>query len=143
MKRIIQELEPPYYAAVFEGHFGNVDGTLDGRVRTTREMIAIASRIPGFLGHKTAEIERGRHVVVSYWKDMDSIYAWRDQGEIASAQRGGTDAWDMIEDLEVVRIRENPLVATTKRIANAVVNDGWAQVGMLVVAAIGFAYRTL
>ncbi len=143
MKRIVQELEPPYYAAMFEAYNGNGNGTLDGRVRTAQEMIALASRIPGFLGIKTAEIERGRKVVVSYWKDMDSIFAWRDQGELATAQRGGLDPWDILEDLEVVRIRGNPLVQATKRVANAVVNDGWGQAGLLIIAAAGLAYRTL
>ncbi|MSO92104.1 MAG: antibiotic biosynthesis monooxygenase [Rhodospirillales bacterium] len=142
MKRFTRELEPPYYAAVFEARQGNDSGNLDGRVRTAQEMVALASRIPGFLGVKTAESRRGRRIVVSYWKDMESIYAWRDRGERAAARRAGADAWEELDDLEIVRVRERPFFATSKRVVNAAVNDGWGQLGALVVVAIGFAYRT-
>ena len=141
MKRFAEELEPPYYAAVFHACRTNINGELDGHVRTAQEMVALASRIPGFLGVKTAQSRRGRTIVVSYWKDMESIYAWRDQGETATARRAGADAWDELEDLEVVRVREHPFFATSKRVVHAALNDGLGHVGALAIA-LGLAVRT-
>ena len=142
MNRFAQELEPPYYAAVFHARQTNSNGDLDGHVRTAQEMVALASRQPGCLGVKTAHSQRGRAIVVSYWRDMESIAAWREQGDIAAACRAGADAWEELNDLEIVRVREHPFFTTSKRVVNATLNEGWGQLGALVFALAGLAART-
>jgi heme-degrading monooxygenase HmoA len=54
-------------------------------------MVALAAQQPGFLGAESARNEVG--ITVSYWKDLESIRAWKANAEHLEAQRQGRDKW--------------------------------------------------
>lgn len=54
-------------------------------------MVELASQQPGFLGAESARNEVG--ITVSYWKDLESIRAWKANAEHLEAQRLGRAQW--------------------------------------------------
>ncbi len=85
---IAETPEPPYYAVIFTSLRTGVDG---GYGETAEAMERLAREQPGFLGVESAR--SGLGITVSYWKDLDSIAAWKRNAEHLVAQRMGREAW--------------------------------------------------
>jgi len=64
--------DPPYYAVIFTSVRKARD---NGYAEAAREMVALASQQPGFLGFDTARQEIG--ISVSYWRSLEAIRAWK------------------------------------------------------------------
>ncbi len=80
--------KPPYYAVIFSSV--RSDWT-EGYSETTERMLELAREQPGFLGVESARNEIG--ITVSYWRDLDSIKAWKTNTEHLEAQRRGKRDW--------------------------------------------------
>jgi heme-degrading monooxygenase HmoA len=90
---------PPYYAVIFtslrtEGDAGY--GAMAGR------MEALARQQPGYLGIDSARSEVG--ITVSYWRDLASIRAWKQDWEHLQAQRSGRDQWYETYTVRICRV---------------------------------------
>lgn len=48
---------------------------------------------PGFLGVESSRGEDGLGITVSYWKDAESVRAWKTVAEHRTAQRLGREKW--------------------------------------------------
>jgi len=90
---------PPYYAVVFtsvrSGAPGDASGQDDGDgyEATAEAMIALAQQQPGYLGLDSARGADGLGITVSYWRDAESVAAWREHADHAAARRRGRAAW--------------------------------------------------
>ena len=82
-------LEPPYYACVFS-RITRPDP--DGLAAMNARMVELASQMPGFLGAEDVN-EGSRGLGVSYWTDLDSVAAWKQNGEHRIAQALGKKRW--------------------------------------------------
>lgn len=82
--------KPPYVAVIFTSLRTPVDA---GYAVTSVEMVAMAQGQPGYLGMESARGEDGLGITVSYWKDMESVRAWKDVAEHRTAQRLGREQW--------------------------------------------------
>ena len=80
--------EPPYYAVIFTSLQTD---ELDGYEETSERMLELAAGMPGFLGVEAAR--EGLRITVSYWTDLESIAAWKRQGEHLAAQGAGRRRW--------------------------------------------------
>jgi heme-degrading monooxygenase HmoA len=80
--------EPPYYAVIFSSV--NTENVEDYSEMAQR-MVELASDQKGFLGVESARNELG--ITVSYWKDLDSIKAWKENAEHSVAQHEGKKKW--------------------------------------------------
>jgi heme-degrading monooxygenase HmoA len=78
----------PYYAVIFTSVRTNVD---EGYGDMARRMVELAAQQPGFLGVESAREEVG--ITVSYWKDLESIKAWKANAEHREAQALGRSSW--------------------------------------------------
>ncbi|MGL5287147.1 Heme-degrading monooxygenase HmoA [Aeromonas sp. RU39B] len=80
--------KPPYYAVIFtsERHDGD-----HGYGAMAERMVELAERQSGFLGIESAR--DGLGITVSYWRDLESIRAWKAQVEHQEAQRLGREQW--------------------------------------------------
>ncbi|HEY5790532.1 MAG TPA: antibiotic biosynthesis monooxygenase [Gammaproteobacteria bacterium] len=97
--------EPPYWAVIFTSAQAD---DLDGYSATAARMLELARRQPGFLGVESVR-EGGRGVTVSYWRDLESIRAWRDHPEHREARRHGREQWYRRWALRVARVeRDGP-----------------------------------
>ena len=80
--------QPPYYAVIFTSIRTGVD---NGYEVVAQRMVELADEQPGFLGVESAREEVG--ITVSYWRDPDSIAAWKRHAEHQIAQERGKQDW--------------------------------------------------
>ena len=80
--------EPPYYAVIFTST--RTDGD-NGYAEMAERMVELAAEQPGFLGVESAREAIG--ITASYWRDLESIAAWKRNAEHREAQRLGRSQW--------------------------------------------------
>jgi heme-degrading monooxygenase HmoA len=80
--------EPPYYAVIFTSIRTD---DLAGYGEAAERMLELAAGMPGFLGVEAARERVG--VTVSYWRDLESIAAWKRHAEHAETQGEGRRRW--------------------------------------------------
>ncbi len=88
MSEIANTPKPPYYAVIFTSHKRE---DAQGYGKTAARMIELAQQQPGFLGAESARTSVG--ITVSYWKDLESIKAWKQNAEHIIAQEKGRELW--------------------------------------------------
>lgn len=79
---------PPYYAVIFTNLRTAVD---EGYGDMAEKMVALSAQQPGFLGVES--VRDGLGITVSYWKDLESIRAWKAHAEHQVAQQLGHEKW--------------------------------------------------
>lgn len=99
MSELAQTPEPPYYAVIFTST--KTDNN-EGYPEMADRMVELASQQPGFLGVDSARAEIG--ITVSYWKDSESIQAWRSNLEHQAAQKLGYERWYQSFTLRIARV---------------------------------------
>jgi heme-degrading monooxygenase HmoA len=65
----------------------------NGYGETDERLLKLAADQPGFLGVDSARGADGLGITVSYWRDEDSIAAWREHAEHAVARAHGREHW--------------------------------------------------
>ena len=80
--------KPPYYAVIFTSLRTEGDQGYDDMA--TR-MEALARVQPGFLGMESARTDVG--ITVAYWRDLESIRAWKQNVDHLEAQAKGRAVW--------------------------------------------------
>ena len=93
--------DPPYYAVIFSSLRTEGD---DGYGRMAERKAELAAQQPGFLGVESARDASGLGITVSYWKDEDSIQAWKAHLEHAVAQRLGKEKWYAAYSMRVAKV---------------------------------------
>ena len=88
MSLIANTPKPPYYAVIFSSH--QTDDR-EGYAETSARMLELAAQQPGYLGVESVREDLG--ITISYWRDLDSIKAWKRHAEHREAQRNGIDRW--------------------------------------------------
>ncbi|MDG4770633.1 antibiotic biosynthesis monooxygenase [Solwaraspora sp. WMMD792] len=92
---------PPYYLVVFASTRTDDD---HGYAATARRMLELADAQPGFLGVDSARDPDGVGITVSYWRDEESIAAWRRHVEHLIAQADGRARWYASFAVHVARV---------------------------------------
>lgn len=90
--------EPPYYAVIFTSVRTADD---NGYADAAREILALASQQPGFLGFESARQEIG--ISVSYWESPEAIAAWKANTEHRAVQQRAAD-WYQTFRVRVCRV---------------------------------------
>jgi heme-degrading monooxygenase HmoA len=93
-----QTPKPPYYAVIFTSI--RTEGE-NAYAETAKEMLALASQQPGFLGFETARQELG--ISVSYWASLEAIAAWKQNAAHRLAQ-GRAKEWYSAFRVRVCRV---------------------------------------
>lgn len=81
---------PPYYAVMFTSMRRGED---PGYETMARAMAGRASVQPGFLGMESCRDVQGVGITLSYWKDLESIAAWRADAHHQVARSRGRQEW--------------------------------------------------
>jgi len=102
MTGIADTPEPPYYAVIFTSRHGEGEA---GYAEMAERMTELASQQPGFLGLESAQQEIG--ITVSYWRDLQSIQAWRAHAEHQAAQELGKEKWYSAFSVRVCRVERD------------------------------------
>lgn len=88
MSHISDTPKPPYYSVIFTSLRSAGD---NGYEQAAARMVELATQQDGFLGIESAREELG--ITVSYWRDLASIKAWKQNTEHLEAQRKGHEIW--------------------------------------------------
>eukprot|EP00934_Nitzschia_sp_Nitz4_P006627 Nitzschia sp. Nitz4//scaffold392_size11901//3792//4259//NITZ4_009019-RA/size11901-processed-gene-0.6-mRNA-1//-1//CDS//3329550213//6617//frame0 len=97
----------PYYAVVFtsvltQAGKGSGPGSYE---EMGGRMVELAKQQDGFLGIEgTRNAETGLGITVSYWRDMESIRAWKANTEHCFAQKMGREGWYQRYRLSVTKV---------------------------------------
>lgn len=93
--------EPPYYAVIFTSRRNPGD---DGYAAMSEEMDALAKAQPGYLGIESTRGADGTGITVSYWRDEESIRAWKAVARHRAAQAAGQSKWYEEYHVRVARV---------------------------------------
>lgn len=94
--------EPPYYAVIFTSLRTEGD---DGYGAMAAAMVELAKRQPGYLGVESAR--DGLGITVSYWKDLESIAAWKADAKHLAAQQAGRERWYSSFKTRIARVERD------------------------------------
>ncbi|MFJ4539773.1 antibiotic biosynthesis monooxygenase family protein [Streptomyces tibetensis] len=92
---------PPYYAVVFTAVRTPGD---NGYAEADERLMKLAADQPGFLGVDSARGANGLGITVSYWRDENSIAAWREHAEHTLARVRGREQWYTSFSLHVSKV---------------------------------------
>lgn len=93
--------QPSYYAVIFTSTLGGDD---DGYAAMGQALVELAEQQSGYLGIETTRGTDGLGITVSYWKDEDSILAWKNQTQHMLAQKHGIERWYDHYELRVAKV---------------------------------------
>jgi len=100
----LQLHEPPCYAVIFTSSRYDADPD-DGYDGAAARMFELAAKQPGFLGVDSAREDVG--ITVSYFADMASVDAWRQNVEHQEVQREGRSKWYSRFTVHVARVERS------------------------------------
>ncbi|SEC93935.1 antibiotic biosynthesis monooxygenase [Streptomyces sp. TLI_105] len=89
-QKLVAGIEPPYYTAVFTSVRTDAP---EGYAETSTRMQEIVRDIPGFLGYESARTPGGIGITVAYFRDLESLDAWRLDTEHQAAKAYGREHW--------------------------------------------------
>ncbi|ANW19344.1 antibiotic biosynthesis monooxygenase family protein [Streptomyces clavuligerus] len=96
--------EPPYYTVVFTSVQPE---EAPGYADTAARMAELVQEVPGFLGYEHARDPDGVGITVGYFRDEESIAAWRRDLEHQEAQRRGREGWDLRYSVHIARVERS------------------------------------
>jgi len=99
--RFAKTPEPPYYSVIFTSKMSEDD---KGYEAMATKMFELALEQPGCLGVESARDASGVGITVSYWKDEESIGAWKAHSQHLAAQKTGINRWYEHYELRVAKI---------------------------------------
>lgn len=94
--------EPPYWAVIFTSLRTEGD---NGYGVMADAMERLARQQPGFLGIESAR--DGLGITVSYWRDLESIAAWKADARHLAAQEKGRADWYAGYQVRVARVERD------------------------------------
>lgn len=74
---------------------------------TSAKMVELAQKIPGFLGVESVRNENGFGNTTVYWKDKESIKAWRNHKKHKKAKKRARAIWYEKYFLRIVKVENN------------------------------------
>jgi heme-degrading monooxygenase HmoA len=76
----------------------------DEYVATDQRLMEKARNAPGFEDVKSFTAADGERLTIVWWKDVDTLRAWREDPEHRAAQAKGRALWYRYYDMEVVEV---------------------------------------
>jgi heme-degrading monooxygenase HmoA len=95
--------QPPYYAVIFTSERTAGD---HGYAAMAQRMEELARQQPGFLGIESVR-DTKLGITVSYWRDLETMRAWRRHAEHLEAQRLGKERWYSRYTVRVARVERS------------------------------------
>ncbi|MEO1550062.1 MAG: antibiotic biosynthesis monooxygenase [Pseudomonadota bacterium] len=93
--------EGAYYAVIFTSLRTEED---HGYAAMAQEMDDLAIQQPGYLGHESARTEGGVGITISYWRDEQSILAWKANAKHLVGQKLGKSRWYSDYTVRIARV---------------------------------------
>jgi heme-degrading monooxygenase HmoA len=68
------------------------------------EMLETAKTMPGFVDFKSFKAEDGERISIVWWRDEETMAAWRTHARHLVAQRSGREKWYESYKIEVAEV---------------------------------------
>ena len=94
--------EPPYYAVIFSTVRTEGDHGYSAMAALMEEL---AQQQKGYLGIESTRAKMG--ITVSYWKNLESIRAWKQHTEHVVAQKKGKAIWYSQYKLRIAKVERD------------------------------------
>ncbi|MCQ2004622.1 antibiotic biosynthesis monooxygenase family protein [Rhizobium sp. NRK18] len=101
MTKLAKTPPPPYYVVIFSTL--RTDGD-HGYAAMAEKMDALAAEQPGYLGIDSVRDASGFGITNSYWRDEESVLAWKRNAEHTLARDLGREKWYQCYELRVARV---------------------------------------
>ncbi|PKH26663.1 antibiotic biosynthesis monooxygenase [Enterobacterales bacterium CwR94] len=101
-QRFAKTPAPPYYAVMFTIQTSGKE--TDALAKADARMMELASSTPGYLGAEGLEDEKGFIILMSYWKDLDAIRAFRNNEEHKIIQQLGKETWFQKHTIRIAQV---------------------------------------
>ncbi|OGG97655.1 MAG: hypothetical protein A2508_00515 [Candidatus Lambdaproteobacteria bacterium RIFOXYD12_FULL_49_8] len=102
---MVQTPEPPYWLVSFSSLSG-IDR--EGYAVMATQMEALVQKTEGFLGMESISSPQGS-ITLSYWRDLDSIKAWKMDLLHQEAQREGQNRWYQNYQIRIAQVERQTL----------------------------------
>ncbi len=89
-----------YYAVIFSYEMAD---DLAGYADMADKMAELVEKQPGYIGRHDS-VEGKREVTISYWQDLDSVKAWKQNPEHQAAQALGRSKWYANYEVQIIKI---------------------------------------
>ncbi|GAA4055195.1 antibiotic biosynthesis monooxygenase family protein [Nonomuraea soli] len=99
---LLTSVEPPYYAVIITSKLTSMDP--EGYEVMNARMAELGRNWPGYLGRESVTRADGHELTVLYYRDEESIAAWKGDTEHLEAQRLGRERWYEYYDIQVARV---------------------------------------
>jgi len=76
----------------------------DGYAEMAQEMLDLAKTMPGFIDVKGFKADDGERLTIVWWRDEETLRAWRTHARHLVAQQTGRERWYEYYTLEVAEI---------------------------------------
>jgi heme-degrading monooxygenase HmoA len=97
--------KPPYYAVIFTSQqTGKEKEEYD---KASVKMVELAQTQPGYLGVESVRNESGLGITSVYWKDNDSIKAWRNHPEHKKVKKRGKAIWYDYYKVRIAKVEKD------------------------------------
>lgn len=93
--------EPHYYAVIFTSQMSDDS---EGYAAMGDKMFEMALEQPGCYGAESARDASGLGITVSYWKDEESLSAWKQNAKHLVAQKVGIERWYSHYELRIAKV---------------------------------------
>jgi len=93
---------PPYYAVIFTSIRTEGDNNYGDMAE---RMILLTQDQDGFLGVENARNEIG--IMVSYWRDLESIKKWKENSEHKTTRENGRKLWYTSFKTRIAKVESN------------------------------------
>lgn len=90
-RRFTKTPAPPYYTVLFT--IQTTGEEKEALNKADNRMLELAAMNPGFIGSESLEDEKGFILMMTYWKDLESIKAFRENVEHRRIQEKGKGIW--------------------------------------------------
>jgi heme-degrading monooxygenase HmoA len=94
--------EPPYYAVIITSTLSGADP--EGYTAMNKRMAELGRAQPGYLGRESMVAPDGSDLTVLYYRDAESVTAWKQHPEHLEAQRLGKERWYSRYHIEVAKV---------------------------------------
>ncbi|MEV6395410.1 antibiotic biosynthesis monooxygenase [Streptomyces sp. NPDC051907] len=100
----VAAFEPPYYTVVFTSVRADAP---EGYDETAQRMDELVQEVPGFLGQESARTPGGLGITIGYFRDAESIAAWKRNMEHRTAQGRGRAEWYDSYSVHVAKVERS------------------------------------
>jgi heme-degrading monooxygenase HmoA len=97
--------DPPCYAVIFTSLRSGADEP--GYAEAAERMVALAAQQPGYLGIESVRDASGLGITVSYWRDEESIRAWKRNSDHTIVREHGRETWYAEYTLHIARVERS------------------------------------